>query len=64
MNDAPFTRETTEADTQDKRWAWMIATAEEGAQEGYAYFEVEFDKKTLMVRINGWEKKPIPYHDL
>jgi hypothetical protein len=53
-----FTRETSSADTQEKRWAWMMASAEEGAREGYAYFEVVFDKKTMAVRIDGWKERP------
>lgn len=58
MTPPTFARETREADTQDKRWAWMIATAEEGAREGNAYFVVTFDSKTLTVKMEGWEKKP------
>lgn len=58
MTDAPFVRETSTADTQDKRWSWMFATAEEGAQDGFVYFTVEFDRETMTVRMEGWRERP------
>lgn len=57
MTVAPFVRQTSSADTQEKRWAWVIETAEEGAREGYAYFAVEFDQKTLTVSLQGWRTR-------
>ena len=63
MSDPAFTRETTSADTQDKRWNWMMDTAEEGAREGYAYFVVSFDRQTMTVRIDGWKEKPAKEND-
>lgn len=61
--EAPFVRETSSADTRDKRWSWMMATAEEGAQQGFAYFVVSFDARTMTVRIEGWREKEDAYQE-